>query len=208
MGAFIVETHSSGRGNANFNAVNGDPHYSSPTSGAPGLTATHHAWGSYGAFPDIYEFSYTPGTDADNWAVPDYQYFGNGDYTTGKPGGQTGYYNVYITFPSSINVSSLCDITVTSDGDPVVLTGVNMNTGGTTTEGQPWLGANDSWWMIAERVLLTEGQTYTVTQAAQDDSYVSMRSAGVMWEFVETPEPTTIALLGLGSLALRRRRKA
>jgi len=209
--AFIVEP--SGLASDHFSGST--PHFSSPGGGAPGLTAATHAWGSYNAFPDIYQFSYTPGTDADNWDVPDgNRYFGNGLYSTQLDGSQTGYYNVYITWSASTNVSSLCDITITSEGADIVWTDINMNTGGTDAFAQTWgpfpagsafYGGNNKWLKIADQVLLNSGNTYTVTQAAQNDTYVSMRSAGVMWEFVAVPEPATILLLSLGGFAVARR---
>lgn len=213
--AFMVETHSSGRGYTNF--VGTGPSYTTTQSTAPGLDATHSAFGGTAVAPqmDTYTFSYTPGVDADNWDVPQYKYFGNGLYTTNLPGGQTGYYNVYITWPASTNVSALCDIIITSAGGPITLLNINMNTGGTSAlaeslvpdplPGTVFLGGNNAWLKIASDVLLTAGTTYTVTQITHENTYVSMRSSAVMWEFSAIPEPATIMLLGWGMMALRRR---
>jgi hypothetical protein len=215
--AFIVEPYSDGRGYSNFS---GTPNYSTTKGTAPGLMGTKSAFGSTAAFPDVYTFSYTPGINADNWDPAAYTYFGNGFSTTDLVGGQTGYYNVYITWPATTGMTTTCSTAVAYDGGVATLTGLNMNTGGTKTLAQTinpdppgtaydnldnYVGATNAWLRIATEVLLTQNQTYTVTQTASADGYTSMRSAGVMWEFVRTPEPATLVLLGLGSLLLRKR---
>ncbi len=216
QGAFIVEPYPGGLASDHF-SHNGPtfPTGSTP-SGAVLLTPNHpsiYGGSAVAPIPDTYTYSYTPGTDADNVAVPQYQYFGNGLYTSNETGGQTGYYNVYITWPGATNVSSLCDITVANDGADVVWTGVDMNTGGTIAIADSWdhdplatlYGANNAWLKIADEVLLTAGQTYTVSQVAQSNTFVSMRSAGVMWEFVSVPEPVSLLIFAAGGLFLRRR---
>lgn len=197
---FIVEPHSSGLGNANFTCA-GTP---SLASKAVGLTATNSIYSGTGS-PDssqTFVYSYTPGVDADNAVIAAGTDLGNGQLATGLAGGGSGLYNVYITWPPTANVNAAgCEIIIQNDGDDVVHAALDMNTGGT---GSP--GGNDAWLLIAENVKLTAGTTYTVTQTANAWTWTSMRSAGVMWEFREIPEPATLMLLGLGGLLFRRRR--
>jgi|GEM_PF-659675 len=173
--AFIVEAHSSGRANANFDGVGN----ASLRSWAVGTKATNSLFSGTGAAgsTDTYIYSYTPGVDLDNWSFNPGDDLGNGRTATGMIGGETGFYNVYITWPPSTNVTATCTITITCDGEDIVHEAVDMNTGQT---GSP--GGNNAWWCIAERVELTAGKTYTVTQTADAWTYVAMRSHGVMWE--------------------------
>lgn len=196
--AFIVELHPDGLAYTNFT---GTPRYSvyAKASKAVGCTDYGSGFGSTSDPPDIYQFSYTPGIDLDNVLLPSGTDLGNGNLATGLSGGNSGLYNVYITWPASTNVDpSGCDIAVIHDGLDVVLEDVDMNTGGTGTP-----GGNDAWLLIAGNIHLTAGNTYTVSQTANSDAYVSLRGHGVMWEAV--PEPCTLSLLGLGVILLRRR---
>lgn len=176
--AFIVEAYSPGLANENFEGVG----TGSLRSWAVGTTAGKSLFSGTGAAgsTDTYVYSYTPGVDIDNKAFNPGDDLRNGRTATGIIGGETGFYNVYITWPPTTNVGSTCTITITNDADDVVVAEVNMNTNGT---GSP--GASDAWWFIAERVELTAGKTYTVTQKADGSAYVSMRSHGVMWEAEE-----------------------
>lgn len=200
---FLVEAHSSGLANANF-AFGGDTTTASASipSEAIGLTATNSLYSGDGVnFGDTYVYSYTPGTDADNLTIPVGTDLGNGDLATGLPGGGSGLYNVYITWPASTNVNPAgCSLTITSDGTDIVRDPVDMNDGGTGTP-----GGNNAWYLIADGIELTQGNTYTVTQVANVNSWVSMRSHGVMWEAV--PEPISLSLLGFGALFIHRRRR-
>jgi hypothetical protein len=198
--AFLVEADSDGAvvGLANDHFT-GTPRWSIP-SGAYGVTTDQSAYGNtVVADPDVYQYRYTPGTDADNLTIPAGTDLGNGDLATGLTGGGNGLYNVYTTWPDSANVASLATIAITHDGGEEILTNVNMNTG---QSGDP--GGNNAWLLIAEGIELTAGNTYTVTQSAPD-AWTSMRSHGVLWEAV--PEPVSLSLLGIGALFIHRRRR-
>lgn len=186
-GAFMVEAHSSGLANTNFQA-NCEPIPSIPSQ-AIGVTATNSVFGGMGDPPDIYIYSYRPGIDADNvWFTPGTD-LGNGHVSTGLTGGTSGLYNVYITWPpTSSTDTSGSEIIITNDDEPVVLSAVNQNTGQT---GNP--GGNNAWYRIAEAIPLKSHVTYTVTQTANSSSYISQRSHGVLWELVQAkPQLITI----------------
>jgi hypothetical protein len=224
--AFIVEARSTATAGLGYGNFSGTHSNSSGTSSALGLTpALGSAYGS-GVYQQAanYLYSYTPGTtagtDADNYPVAlDNRYFGNGVYSTNQTGGQTGYYNVYITWPTATNVNLAgCYLYITSDSGTTTVGPLDMNTGGTVAFAQTMVdnppvgtifqGGNNAWLRIARDVLLTSGNTYTVNQVSVGTDSVSARSSAVMWEYVSVPEPATIGILSLGALLVRRFRRS
>jgi hypothetical protein len=220
--AYIVGAHTSEKGHATF-SFGGDTTTASAStkSAAVGLTGTNSIFGGDGVTAgDTYIFSYTPGVNADNTTFAPgaalgstTNFPGNGEVASGATGGASGLYNVYFTVPESTNVSAQSNITITSDGAPIVLSAVNMNNGGTGPDSDPGPafvgGANNAWWKLGS-VNLTAGNTYSVTIAALANTFVSQRAHAVMWELA-VPEPSTASLAlalvgGLGSLGVIRRR--
>ena len=216
--AFIVEGHSSGSGNANF-SYGGDTTSASAStaSAAVGLTGTNSLFGGNGTATDTYVFSYTPGTDADNFSPAASSLLGSvtefgTETASGAAGGGSGMYNVYWTLPATTNANADgSNFTITGDGAPIVLSAVNGNNGGTGADQDPDApfvgGANNAWYKMGT-VQLTAGTTYTVTQESVTASFVSMRSHAIMWEAVAVPEPASLVLMavsGICALATRRR---
>jgi hypothetical protein len=221
--AYIVGAHTSEKGHATF-SFGGDTTTAGASipSSAVGLTGTNSIFGGDGVTAgDTYVFSYTPGVNADNTTFAagtvlgsSAGFPGNGDLATGATGGASGLYNVYLTVPETTNISSGgSNITITSDGAPIVLSAVNLNNGGTGPDTNPGTafagGANNAWYKLGT-VNLTAGNTYSVTIAAIANTFVSQRAHAVMWGSA-IPEPSSASLAlalvgGLGSLGVIRRR--
>ncbi|MCC6493073.1 MAG: hypothetical protein IT424_08625 [Pirellulales bacterium] len=214
-GAYIVGAHSSEKGFATF-SFGGDTTSASTSiaSAAVGLVGTHSIFGGNGAnLPDTYVFSYTPGVDADNAPLAAGALLGSttgfpgqGNLTTGVSGGASGRYNVYFTCPETIGISGgPSTFTITQNGAPQIVV-ANLNSGGTgpdTDPGPAFVGGANNAWLKLGTVLLAAGNTYTVTQAASVNSFVSQRAHAVMWEFAgRVPEPASGVLL-LAGLCVR-----
>lgn len=199
--SFIVEPIAGGKAFANYAYLPAGGAASVTALGgtAPGLSGiVSSIYGGNGA-TDTYRFSYTPGPNVDNtlftpglllgdnYAVP--------NYATGLTGGSSGRYNVYATWVVSANVSGGgTTFKVSSDGPLITSPLINQNTG---MSGTP--GGNAGWFLLGT-VDLTAGTTYTVDMTPVSSTFVSMRSAGVMWELI--PEPSTLALSIAGGLVL------
>jgi hypothetical protein len=197
--AFIVETTTGGKAfTTNFTSTGAS--VSATTHGlAYGLTPSiGSTFGGTAAADaaDVYTYSYTPGTDVDNTAITAGQDLGNGNASTGETGGASGLYNVYVTWPVSDNISAL-PTTYSISGDSVSATlSVNQN--------QAVTGLGNGWVYVGQ-VDLTAGNAYALTQSSgTPPSFVSMRSAGAMFEYAGNviPEPASLALVGLAGIGL------
>ena len=192
---FMVETDmgsvfgGSGLANANYSGDGGESTWGASGSKALGTQALNAVFGGSGE--QIYTFSYTPSPvgclDVDNVTfAPGADLRGDeSDIASGKTGGVPGLYNVYATWCDSENVpENNVNFTTTSEGDDVSLLSVQQY--GYHPGAPP---GSDTWLLIAERVPLVTGRTYTVIQEAIAKSAVSMRSHGVLWELVEPDDP-------------------
>lgn len=198
QGGFILEIDTDGLDdgvltyNPNF-AFGGDTTTASQSapSSAYGMTGGDSIFGGNGsASPDTYVYTYTPGSDVDNLVIPAGTDLGNGVLATGAPGGAPGAYNVYATWPFTTNVSGgLTSYMIETAGDSLVVDIDQNNTGNI--------------WIPIGTIDYTAG-AIVVTQQSETNSYVSMRSAGVLFEYSPTssaiPEPSTFILLSLGGL--------
>lgn len=161
-------------------------------STALGMTGGDSIFGGDGTgFPDTYVYAYSPESQPDNLSIPAGTDLGEGSLATGLAGGGLGLYRVYATWPFTDNVSGgdvAYDVVAPGDSFQV---DIDQN------------GRGDAWYLLGE--INYAGGVITVTQRAGSNTFISMRAAGVLFEYV--PTPGTAALLALaGVTALRRRR--
>ena len=167
---------------------------------AVGLTGGDSIFGGNGLNElDTYLYTYTPGVDGDNLGLAaGTELNDDGAVASGATAGTTGFYNVYATWPFTENVTGGATTFTLSDSSNTPLF--------TTTFSQNNLGDE---WILLGGALLDENETYTLSQTAGSNTFVSMRAAGVLFDLapVTIPEPTSVAAVaGLSLLALRRRR--
>ncbi len=162
--------------------------------GGDGSNANGNAYDP--ATADTYLYSYTPGTDADNFSPAAGTALNQNLAASGIAGGGSDTYAIWATWPLTTNVNPAG---VTYDLFEGGIGGTNIFS---TTIDQ---NGNDGTWVRLGYADLTAGTDYVLRQTAQQNSFVSQRAAAVMFEI---PEPGTAAVLGLGGLALLRRRTA
>jgi hypothetical protein len=217
---FIVQPDKDGAktGAISFNTPNftfGAGQTTASISGAPGAHAAtvglqpgDDIFGGDHATNDKYVYSYTPGTSVENAVFSPGQNLGAGNSATGLAGGVSGTYKVYATWITSSNIS---DNGVTPTNYVASSDGPSATANYDQDEDTNGAVVGDVWQLIGT-VQLTAGTTYTVVQTAPNSSFVSMRSAGVMWELQpgDVPEPATATLIGLACVGLftTRRRAA
>lgn len=165
---------------------------SSIASVAPLLPVGDSLFGGDGVNePDTYVYRYDPTTDADNLATGG-QFLGvdlagNPKQGTGKTGGLAGLYRVYAAWPDTTNVNvNGVNYEAVSGADSFFVT-LDQN-----TANDPQRGFGDVWVLLG--VIDYDGSSgIIVTQTANVNSFVSMRSAAVLFEPV--PEPSSVILL-------------
>jgi hypothetical protein len=179
----------------------------SAASTAVGLPVGNSIFGGNGSgSPDTYRFTYSPGTDGDNLTLAAGTALNaNGNVASGEAAGGSGTYNIYATWPATTNVSGgLTTFTLFEGANSLFSVQVNQNTAvGNAGNGNQWvfLGSAD----------LDAGLTYDLVQTAGSNTFVSMRSSGVLFDaqVSAVPEPGTCgALVAVGLCAAYRRRRA
>jgi hypothetical protein len=206
MAGFIIEIDTDGLDdgiltyNPNF-SYGGDTTTASQsvTVAAYGTTGGDSIFGGDGVNQvDTYVYQYSPDSQPDNLVLPAGQALGGGNVATGLAGGGAGLYSVYATWPGTGNVNGgLTNYQISTTGDNVLVQ-IDQNSYGTP-------GSEE--WVHLGNIDYTSGPI-TVTQTSSSNTFVSMRSYGVLFEATNIPEPGSAwLLLGAVPFVLRRRRR-
>jgi len=146
---------------------------------------------------------YSPDSTADNLVVPNGQALGEGNLGTGAVGGVADLYRIYATWPFTANVLAPGNVKydVSTGGDSFSST-INQD----DIDGASPFAGRGSVWVLLGTINYTSG-AITVDQQPDppNSAFVSMRFDALLFERV--PEPTTLALLSVGSLLMMRRRQ-
>lgn len=208
-------------------AVGGGP---TPVSGPlVGTTGGDSIFGGDGvSMPDTYLYTYTPGTDGDNTSIAGGTALNDdGDVASGLAAGGSGTYRIYATWPQSQNVSGGDGnggliLYALSDGNTDIATSneiqnedVDLNIWpNSVAAGVPQgsLGVDGNLkgneWEFLFEVQLDAGTTYVLRQQpTAANSFVSMRSGGVLFDYVPEPTAALLALFGATYCLLVRRRE-
>ena len=171
----------------------------SAPSTAFGMTGGDSIFGGDGTLlPDTYVYNYSPGADADNLVVPagtdlGEDLAGNTVFGTGVTGGGAGDYYVYATWPSTTNVTGGDTRYVVNTPGDFFSVDVDQNMRG------------DEWYLLGTISFSGVGSISVTQQPTVQNSFVSMRSAGLLFEPVPEPAVAVLfALAGLGLLCFRK----
>lgn len=218
--AFIIATDGSlGAGNYAYTGPGGTA-ASAGIASAGQLPATtdvpatfftlNHVYGGNGT-TDEYTFSYKPSDDGNNTdfaAGTLYNSLGTDPdlVSSGLDGGTAGFYNIYRIHPGDPGVSGgLTTYQVFVNGLELAGLGqsIDQNAADLAT------GANIGRWELIGSVGVPNAtDLVTVTMTPDSSTFVSMRASGIMFEYVAPiPEPGSVALIGIGGLALLYRRR-
>lgn len=216
--AFVIEidvdgdaSNASTTFNSNF-ALGGDTTSASASSAsnAVGLTPANSIFGGNGMmFADTYTATYTPAVDGDNVNLGGIALNDDGDIGNLQAAGGSGVYDIYATWPITNNVSGgLTNYRLNDGSSDILTTSVDQNTVQgfvDPTNGMTFAGGE---WIFLGSATLDANTTYTLFQETSNNTFVSMRASGYLFD-AQVPEPATVSLAVLASLgfvALRRRK--